>query len=44
MAVAFAVAMALAFEVLKAAAFAASTTPVCPTARDSSIAAAAACS
>lgn len=42
-AVALAVAMALLLEVLKAAEFAASTTPVWPTAREASIASAAAC-
>ena len=43
MAVAFAVAMALLLEEPKAAAFAASTTPVCPTPSDALMAAAAAC-
>lgn len=42
MAVALAVAMALLLDVLKAAEFAASTTPVCPTASEASIAVAAA--
>lgn len=42
MAVALAVAMALLLDVLKAAEFAASTTPVWPTAREASIASAAA--
>lgn len=42
-AVALAVAMALLLDVLKAAEFAASTTPVWPTARAASIASAAAC-
>lgn len=41
--VAFAVAMALALDVPKAAELAAWTTPVCPTAREAPIAAAAAC-
>ena len=43
MAVALALAMALELEVPKAAEFAASTTPVCPTASEDPIAVAAAC-